>query len=304
MMTYNDWIVLGGTSLIGANAGLIGTFAVLRRRALTGDALAHAALPGVCLAFLLVGARSLPFLLLGALATGVLGITIIAAVQHWTRIKADAAIGIVLSVFFGAGMVLSRLVQDRVSGGTAGLDSYILGKTAGMLREDLYLIGSIFVLCLCAVGLLYKEFKLHTFDHGFAQAQGWPVFRLDLLLMTLLALTVVVGLSTVGVVMIAALLIIPAATARFWTERLGVMLLLAIAVGEIMAVVGALISTRYAYMPAGPVIVLVGTFLFGLSSLFAPRRGLVARTLSERAFRQRLRLGTLTLEELEAENNR
>ena len=206
-ISYNTAVVLLGTSLLGANAGLVGCFAVLRRRALTGDALAHAALPGLCLAFLAVGQRSRPALLLGAFVTGVLGVVVIAALRRWTRIKEDAAIGIVLSVFFGAGIVLSRLIQNRSSvGSKAGLDSYILGKTAGIIAQDVYLIAGVSLASLVLVLVLYKEFKLVVFDSGFASVQGWPVLGLDLLLMGLIALAVVFGLPAVGVVLMAALL--------------------------------------------------------------------------------------------------
>src|SRR5262249_39926493 len=189
-------------------------FAVLRRRALTGDALAHAALPGLCLAFLVVGERNLPAMLLGALVTGVLGVSIITALKQRTRIKEDAAIGIVLSVFFGAGVVLSRLIQNlSATGSKAGLESYILGKTAGMIAQDVYLIGGVALASLALMLLLYKEFRLVAFDPEFARIEGWPTYRLDLLLMVLIAVTVVIGLPAVGVVMMTALLILPAAAA-------------------------------------------------------------------------------------------
>src|SRR5262249_18710835 len=161
--------------LLGAGAGLLGSFAVLRRRALTGDALAHAALPGLCLAFLAVGERSLPAMLFGAFLTGVLGTAVISALTPWTRVKEEAAIGVVLSVFFGAGVVLERLIQNlSPAGSRAGLDSYILGKTAGMIAQDVYLIGGVALVCLGFVLLLYKEFRLICFDPGFARVQGWP----------------------------------------------------------------------------------------------------------------------------------
>jgi manganese/zinc/iron transport system permease protein len=286
---YNTLIVLLGTGLLGANAGLVGCFAVLRRRALTGDALAHAALPGLCLAFLLVGQRSLPALLLGAFATGVLGVATVAALRRWTRIKEDAAIGIVLSVFFGAGITLSRLIQNRsTEGSKAGLDSYILGKTAGIIAQDVYLIAGVSLASLAVVLLLYKEFKLLVFDTGFASVQGWPVFGLDLLLMGLIALAVVFGLPMVGVVLMAALLILPGAAARFWTDRLGRMLAISGAFGLVIGLIGTALSARFGKMPAGPIIVLVGTAVFLGSVLFAPRRGVVGRALAHRRFRRDL----------------
>ncbi|MCL6503746.1 MAG: metal ABC transporter permease, partial [Pirellulales bacterium] len=207
-MTYNTLVVLAGTSLLGAGAGLVGTFAVLRGRALLGDALAHAALPGVCLGFLVWGDRSLPVMLLGALATGMAGVALVGALSGLPRVKSDAAIGMVLSVFFGAGLVLSRLIQSRHAGGSkAGLDSYILGKTAGMLLGDVYLILGVSLIALVVTVLLYKEFKLVTFDPEFALVQGWPAGKLELLLMGMLAVMVVLGLPAAGAVLVVALLI-------------------------------------------------------------------------------------------------
>src|SRR5687767_12817040 len=210
MLSYNTLIVLAGASLLGASAGTVGTYALLRGRALVGDALAHAALPGMCLAFMVLGQKSLPAMLAGALLSGLVGIAIIAALRRWTRIKEDAAIGMVLSVLFGAGIVLSRLIQNRSSTGSkAGLDSYILGKTAGMLASDVYLIAAVGGLSLLVIVLFYKEFKAVVFDVEFAKSQGWPVVAIDIALMTLVALSVVIGLPAVGVVLMAALLILP-----------------------------------------------------------------------------------------------
>lgn len=282
-LTYNTIVVLCGAGLLGAVAGMVGSLAVLRGRALVGDALAHAALPGLCLAFLAVGYRSLPAMLLGALMSGLAGVSVIALLRRWTRIKEDAAVGIVLSVFFGVGISLSRLIQNRATAGSkAGLDSFILGKTAGMVAADVYLIAGVAAVCLLIVALLYKELRLLIFDPEFARAQGWPVVRLDLALMALVALTVVIGLPAVGVVLVAALLILPGAAARFWTERLSRMLGLSAGFGLAVGVIGTLVSASASKLPAGPVIVLVGTTLFLASAVLAPRRGLVTRWLDER----------------------
>lgn len=285
---YNLLLVLAGVSLLGACTGIIGCFAVLRGRALTGDALAHAGLPGLCLGFLVVGERNLPAMLLGALLAGLAGIAIISGLRRWTRIKEDAAIGIVLSVFFGAGIVLSKMIQKQPGQKLAGLESFILGSSAGMRLEDVFWIAAFSLLTLAVVLLLYKEFKLIAFDPAFAQAQGWPVYRLDLLLMGLIAVAVVVGLPAVGVLMIAGLLIIPAAAARFWTERLGLMLVIGALVGVISGTTGTLISDQYSRMPTGPTIILVAVTIFGLSMLFAPRRGLLRKAVSLWKYRRSL----------------
>lgn len=283
MITYNTLIVLVGTSLLGASAGLVGSFAVLRRRSLTGDALAHAALPGLCLAFLVVGERSLPAMLFGAFLSGLVGIAAISALRRWTRIKEDTAIGIILSVFFGAGIVLSRCIQNlSATGSKAGLDSYILGKTAGMIFQDVVLIAGLAAFCLTILLLFYKEFRVVAFDPSFARVQGWPAGLLDLLLMALIAIAVVIGLPAVGVVLMAALLIMPGASARFWTDQLDWLLVLATVFGLATGAVGTMISTWFSLLPAGPIIVLTGTALFLLSLIFAPRRGVLARLLLSR----------------------
>jgi len=294
MISYNTALALLGTSLLGASAGAVGQFAVLRGRALAGDALAHASLPGLCLAFWFVGERNLPSMLFGAFLSGVIGILIIAALRRWTRVKEDAAIGIVLSVFFGFGMVLVRLIQNRVEGGNkAGLSTYILGSTAGIIAQDVYLIAGLAVASLVSILLIYKEFKLVVFDAGFGHAQGWPVFRLDLWLMSLVAVTVVIGLPAVGVVMIAALLIIPAAAARFWSNRLGVVVVLSSLFGGAIGLIGTTLSAHFDKLPTGPVIVLVGAALFVISMLFAPRRGLLAAAAAQTRFRRELKEQTL-----------
>lgn len=288
-LPYNTLVVLAGVSLLGACAGLVGTFAVLRRRALMGDALAHAALPGLCLAFLIVGERHLPALLAGAFCTGLLGVAVVAVLRRATRVKEDAAIGIVLSMFYGAGIVLSVWIQNSVTQASkAGLDSYILGKASGILRQDIVLVGGVSLVCLGLIALFYKEFKLIAFDTDFAEVQGWPAVGLDFLLMAMIALTVIIGLPMVGVVLIAALLIIPGAAARFWTERLGTLLLLSAVMGMLIGAGGAIPSHLIRGLPGGPPIVLVGAGVFVISLLFAPRRGVLARVVADRRFRRKV----------------
>lgn len=296
-MSYLTWIVLLGTSLLGAVAGVLGCFAVLRRRALVGDVVSHAALPGLCLAFLLLGRREFWAMLLGALATGLAGMALATFVSRGTRTKEDAALGIVLGTFFGAGVVLSSVIQNRAGGGAkAGLETYIYGQAAGMVLADLVWIAALSAGVLALVLVLYKELKLLSFDPEFAQVQGWPTLGLDLILMGVLALVTVTGLPVVGVILMAAMLILPAATARFWTERLGPMLLLAGLLGAIPGLVGTLLSAGVVArwlgfdplafgpnptnLPTGPLIVLCGTVLFVVSALAAPRRGVISRALA------------------------
>ena len=285
-LEYNEALVLQGVSLLGAAAGVIGCFAVLRRRALTGDALAHASLPGLCLAFILLGERSLPALLFGAAVSGVAGIGVIAALRRWTRIKEDAAIGIVLSVFTGVGTVLLSVIPRFPGGSRAGLDAFIFGKTAGMIYADVQLLTALALTTLVVVGLAYKEFKLVSFDAAFARVQGWPALAIDFVLMLLIVLAIVIGLPAAGVLMMAALLVIPGAAARFWTDRLHVMLVLAGLFGTAAGVIGAGLTMVYVRMPTGPAIILVAAGIFTLSLLLAPRRGLLARLWQQRHLRE------------------
>ncbi|HEX5444388.1 MAG TPA: metal ABC transporter permease [Pirellulales bacterium] len=294
MIGYNTAIVLAGTSLLGANAGLVGSFAVLRRRALLGDTLAHAALPGLCLGFLALGQRSLPAMLAGALVSGVAGICVVALLRRLTRLKDDAALGIVLSCSFGLGLALLRWIQTSATGGSkSGIANYIFGTAAGMIADDLRLITGASALSLVAVALLYKEFRLVTFDADFARVQGWPATALDFLVMALVAMSVIVGLPAVGVVLTAALLILPAAAARLWTERLGLMLLLAAIFGAAIGAAGTAASITLAGLPTGPLIVLAGAAVFLFSLLFARRRGVLARLTAEHHMRQRVAEQTL-----------
>lgn len=274
---YNTGIVLMGTGLLGLASGVIGSFAVLRRRSLVGDAVAHCALPGLCIAFLLVGHRNFQALLFGALVSGVIGAAVISWLRVNTRIKTDTAIALVLSVFFGLGIALSGIIQNDPSGQQAGLDSFLLGKTAGLVSLDLILILLVCLNTLVFVGLFYKEFLVLSFDPGFSQVQGWPVTLLDILMMSLLVVVTVIGLPAVGVVLMAAMLITPGVAARFWTEDLGKMLWLAAIFGTVTGVAGAVFSSMMAGAPTGPVIVLTGAAICMASMMIAPKRGVLAK---------------------------
>lgn len=276
-------LVLLGSLLIGATSGTLGAFAVLRRRSLLGDALAHAALPGVALAFLWTQSKALPVLLLGATVSGVVGVLMIEAIVNYTRIKADAALGIVLSVFFGGGIVLLTHIQQSEVGNQSGLDKFLFGQAASIVRADLYVMCIVSAVVMIAVFLFYKEFKGLIFDAEFLSALGFSQRVVDLLLMGLIVLTVMVGLQAVGIILIVAMLITPAAAARFWTDRLHVMVLLSGILGALCGALGVGLSALAPRIPTGPVMVLVATVVFLVSVLIAPRRGVLARWARLRA---------------------
>ncbi|WP_158047564.1 metal ABC transporter permease [Skermanella pratensis] len=288
---FNSAVVVVGTACLGVAAGVVGSFMLLRKRALVSDALSHATLPGIALAFLAatwlgLEGRSLPVLLAGALFSGALGVLAIQAISRHTRLPEDAAIGAVLSVFFGVGVVLLSHIQNLPTGNQAGLKTFILGQTAAMNRAEAMAIAVLALAAVAASALLFKEFRLLCFDSDFATGQGWPTRRIDLTLMGLTTLVTVIGLQTAGLILIIALLIVPPAAARFWTERLGVMVVVAAVLGGASGWIGASLSALVPRLPAGAVIVLVAGALFVASFLFAPARGVVAT-----AWRQsRLRL--------------
>ncbi len=286
---YNTLVVVAGTTLLGIAAGVVGTFAYLRKRAMMGDALSHATLPGVAAVFLLTGEKSLAALLLGAAVTSTLGVFSVIALRRYSRLKEDASIGVVLSVFFGAGIVLMTIVQKMNTGNEAGVNRFIYGKSAGMLSSDAWIIGATALISLLCVVLFFKEMRLVCFDPQYAAALGWPVVLIDLLMMGLVVLTTVVGLQSVGLILVIALLIIPAATARFWTDGLLAMTCFAGLLGALSGWLGSTISAMYPKMPTGPIIVVTSGVFFLLSLLLAPRRGVFAALT--RARRLRLKIG-------------
>ena len=304
---YNAALVAIGAALLGFAAGASGTFMFLRKRALVADAVAHATLPGIAFGFLVMVAlggdgRALIGLLAGSALSAWIGLLCISWMTSNTRVPEDAAIGAVLSVFFGLGVVLLTVIQAMSAGRQAGLESYLLGSTAGMLFEDAVIIAIGGSLAVAAVALFRRPMTLVAFDPGFAAANGVDVPRTDLAMMGLVMAVTVIGLKTVGLVLIVALLIIPAVTARFWTERTGGVLLLACAFGAVSGYIGAAVSAAAPDLPTGPLIVLVAAALFTVSFLFAPSRGVLAAVLARRRFEQRvhLRQGLLALARGEA----
>lgn len=265
--------VLAGTILLGLSAGALGCFAVLRERALVGDAVAHAVLPGVCLAFIVTGDKDPLALLIGSVIFGWISLLVMDFVIRNSKISADTSIGMVLSVFFGLGVVLLTWIQNSGNPNQSGLDAFLFGNAASMLPEDVMLFGFVCVMVIVAIILLYKELKLVSFDPDYAKVIGYPVRRMEMVMATLLVVTITAGLQAVGVVLMASMLIIPAAAARYWTDSLVVMLFIAAGVGAVAAISGTFVSYTAPAMPTGPWMVVSAAVLFGLSFFFAPARG-------------------------------
>ena len=290
---YNTRLVVICTMLLGCACGLMGGFLLLRKRSLMGDTLSHATLPGVGLSFMLLVAlggdgKSLPILLAGAGITGVIGCAAVLFIREQTRIKDDAAMGIVLSVFFGAGVAILGVIQAMPEGSAAGLESFIYGKTASMVMSDFQILVFVTVCVITCSLLLFKEFRLLCFDENFAAALGWPVKFLDILLLALITAVTVAGLQAVGLILIIAFLITPAAAARFWTNQLDRMLVLSALIGAASGWIGASLSAFFPRLPAGAVIVLVAALFFVVSMLIGTERGVMIRSLRQSQLEKRM----------------
>ncbi|MCB1396903.1 MAG: metal ABC transporter permease [Rhodobacter sp.] len=282
-------------ALIGALAGVMGTFLVLRGQSLLGDVIAHASLPGVVAGFLISGGRGFLAVLAGALVSGALAGLAVQGLRRGAGIKPDAALGVVLSLFFAAGVVLLSLAQLRP--GSAGLTVFLFGQAASVLRADLPAMALVVALVLAVLALFWKEFKLVAFDREAARAQGLPVAALDAVLTVLFAVTIVLGLSLAGVVLMVAMLIAPAVAARQWVRGLAPMVGLAAGFGIFAGLSGATVSALGPGVATGPVMVLSATALAMLSVLLAPERGVLGRVLGQRRTRRALR-GRQVLEAL------
>ncbi len=290
---YTVRTVALGAMALGAASGALGSFAVLRRQSLLGDAISHAALPGIVLAFMITGTKSTLPLLIGAALAGWLATLFVIAVVRTTRLPEDSALGIVLSVFFGAGLVLLTNVQRREDASQAGLTTFLFGQAATLLERDVWIIIGLGGFAVLVLLLGWKEFKLLAFDPEFAGSIGFPVRALDVLLVSVLVIAIVVGLQTVGVVLMSAMVVAPAAAARQWTDRLGTMVLIAAIFGAGAGLVGATASGLAAGVPTGPAIVLSATAIVVVSLLLAPRRGLIWNAARQARGRRALRTDTV-----------
>lgn len=304
-----DWIsflsdpntqwVLSGTILLGICSGVIGCFAYLRKQSLMGDALAHAALPGICVSFMITGTKSIVGFLVGALIAGVIATFAIGYITRETRIKQDAALGIILTVFFGIGIVLLTQIQHSSYGNQSGLDKFLFGQAAAMISKDVTIMAIICASLILVVILFLKEFKLVSFDQGFAKGIGLPIRFLDQFIMFLIVVAVVVGIQAVGVVLMAAMLITPAVSARYWTNKLSYMIVLSGLFGGLSGFGGTIISTMGTNLPTGPLIVLSATAVFIVSVLFAPAKGVIAKARIRRYMKRNTTRTFVTMKGME-----
>ncbi len=302
-MDYTLRIVVLGTFVLGLVSGCLGCFAVLRKQSLLGDAISHAALPGIALGFLFTQSKHPVVLLLGAIVSGWIGALLMMLITKYTNLKQDAALGIVLSTFFGFGLMLLTYIQQLPTASKAGLNKFLFGNASTLLQQDVITMSVLGVIVLILTILFWKEFKLISFDPDFAKAIGFPVRRLDIFLTTLIVVAIVIGLQTVGVVLMSALIIAPAAAARQWTDRLGRMVVISSGIGALSGVTGVLISSQVTKLPTGPTIVLVVSAFVMISLLFSPNRGLLFSEIRRVRNRKQLKADSLLVNLLQLAKN-
>lgn len=268
-----------GTAILGAVTGMLGSFAVLRKESLLGDAISHAALPGIAIAFLITGIKDGNVLLIGALISGLIGTFWIRGIVAKTHLKSDTALGLILSLFFGFGMLLLTFIQKQPDANQAGLDKYLFGQAATLVESDVWMMTISTGVCLFILMLFWKEFKLLLFDKDYTETLGFNTQLIDILITTFIVLAIVLGLQTVGVVLMSAMLLAPAAAARQWTNSLATMVFLAALFGALSGVFGTAISASQNNLSTGPIIVLVASVLVMFSFVFSPSRGLLFKQL-------------------------
>lgn len=283
---YTFQLVALGTGFLGLLSGIIGTYATLRKESLLGDALSHAALPGIAIGFLFIGRKEWLVLMIGAAVSGLFATFLIQWMSRKNVVKFDSALSLILSSFFGLGLVLLTYIQDQPNANQAGLDNFIYGQASSMLLSDVRMISMIGVVLLVLVAVFWKEFKLFTFDPVFAQTAGFSASILQFLLSTMMVLVIILGLESVGVILMSALVIGPSVAARQWTDRLSRVMGLAGIFGFLSGVIGTIFSSLGQQIPTGPTIVLVMSVFVAFSLFFAPNRGLIRKYISHKKQQQ------------------
>lgn len=269
------FIVLLGTTLVGLASGIMGCFVILQRQSLFGDAIAHATLPGLAGMFLYTGSKVPLALFSGATLSGALGAYFIHLINQHTTLKKETSLGIILSTTFGLGTVFLSIIQTYPTAHKAGINKFLLGNAATLLWQDLTLIFFVTALVITTVTLFWKECKIYVFNKEFAHTIGLNTYKINIILTTLTVITIIVGLQTVGVVLISSLLIAPASAAYQWTNRLSSMIFISCLFSCLATTTGTLISCSCSHLPTGPTIIIVATLITFASILCAPQHGII-----------------------------
>ncbi len=274
---YNATItyVIIGNIFIAVTISALGTLVLLQRNPLSGDAIAHAQLPGICFGFLIVGKKEITPIIIGATVCGLIACLLIDYIPKKSKIKKDTATSLVLSIFFGVGLLLISFIQNSKNVEQSGLYSYLLGDAASMQKIDILIIISLSVIILTMLIILMRLFHALLFDEFFIQSIGWPVNIIRLLLNIFIVLAIVLGSQSIGLILINALLIIPAALAPFWTQNFYRRFIVAIFFAILSAIIGSLLSAKYSRLPTGASIVLSISFFAFISFFLAPQKGVL-----------------------------
>lgn len=288
-LSHNAQWVLLSTLILGTAAGIVGCFAYWKRQSLMSDALSHAALPGVIIGFVILGEKNLPVMIAGAAVSALLGALLIHWIRSSSRVKEDAAMGIILSVFFGLGVMLLTFVNRMAGASQSGLDSFIYGQAASMVVKDVWLMSGLALLVLIISIVAFKEWKLFLFDSAFGKGLGLSSRWMNSLYMFCLVLVIVIGIQAVGVILMAALLITPAVSARYWTNSFKWMMVLSALFGGSAGVIGTLLSAYGKGWPTGPFIVIAAASLFVVSLAFGFRKGLLVMGIQQYRLRKLLK---------------
>lgn len=279
---YTLLLVILGTTLLGITAGTLSTFVFLRKQSLLGDAISHAALPGIILAYLITGQKDPLTLMAGAACAGTIGTAFIRMVLRYTTIKSDTILGLVLSVFFGCGLVLISILKKYPALQAHSLQKFLFGNASSFTSQEIFILAIISMIILLSIKLCWKEFKILSFDPDYSFNSGLSVKYIDLFLTFLLIITIIIGLQTVGVILMSTMLIAPGAAARQWTHRLETMALISSFFGAIACITGSCISSLYTHIPTGPTIVILLSIIVFCSLLIASaRKGVIWRLFAQ-----------------------
>lgn len=277
----NVQVVFWGSLILCSISGLVGTFTLLRKRSLIGDVISHAVLPGIALAFIIGQQKDILYLIIGATITGWISTYLVDYITKHSKIKSDTAIALTLSVFFGIGVLLLTHIQHSGNASQSGLDQFIFGRASAMNTDDIRLFSIIGILITALTVVFFRGFSLLSFDENYSESIGFPNEILKLILSITTVTTVAMGVQAVGVVLMSALLITPAAAARFWTNKISSLAILAVLFSGFSGVLGSAISYTYTGMPTGPWIVVVVSFIAVISAFLGSKKGLVKKFIQQ-----------------------
>ena len=270
--------VLLGTLMLGFTCGIVGVLVVLNKKALIVDAVSHSILPGICVGFMLSGVKNPVYLIAGGMVAGAIAVFLVDWISKKSRIKKDASIAITLSVLFSVGVILLNLIQHSGNSNQSGLSDFLFGKAATIVESDLYVFAFICGLVLIIIPIFYQHFKIALFDAGFAKTIGLSEKLIQSLISGLIIISTAIGIQTVGIILMSALIITPASSAFFWTNNFKKSIILLLLFAAISSVLGVFISYLSPDMPTGPWIIVMLSSIAILSAFFS-KKGLITKRI-------------------------